>query len=74
VALPTSTLVGTLLLDSASAFTVAEAFIMGERFDVIITVPMIQELVGASFAVQGGGATLNSAFILGSATTFTIGS
>lgn len=73
VALPTSTLVGTLLLDSASAFTVAEAFIMGERFDVIITVPMIQELVGVSFAVQGGGATLNSAFSLGSAATFTIG-
>ena len=74
IASPMATLVGTLLLDSASVFPVAEAFILGERLDVIITVPMIQELVGASFAVQGGGATLNSAFILGSATTFTIGS
>ena len=73
LAIPTATLVGTLLLDSASVFPVAEAFILGERFDVLITVPMIQELVGVSFAVQGGGATVNSAFSLGSAVTFTIG-
>lgn len=72
--LPTLTFIGTLLLDPATAFSIAETFIVGERLDVLITVPLVPQLIGTSFAVQGAGATIDSVFKLGSALSFTIGS
>ena len=73
-ALPTTTSYGPLLLDPASAFSVTETYIAGERLDVMLTVPNTSELIGTSFAVQGAGATINSLFKLGSAINFVIGS
>jgi dienelactone hydrolase len=72
ISAPTSTMVGTLLLDPATAFSLAETFIVGERLDVIISVPNAPALVGSPFAVQGGGATLTNPFRLGSALSFEI--
>lgn len=71
---PQPTLIGTLLVDSASAFSVGESWIPGERLDVLITVPPLPELIGSGLAVQGAGATINSVFQLGSALSFTIDS
>jgi dienelactone hydrolase len=71
--LPTSTMIGTLLLDPASTFSVAQGFIVGERFDVMLSVPQLPQLLGTSFAVQGAGATINEPCRLGSAITFVIG-
>ncbi|MCK5942565.1 MAG: hypothetical protein KAI24_11380 [Planctomycetes bacterium] len=69
---PTVTMVGTLLIDPNSAFTLAEGPVGGQRMDVLITVPNSQSLVGTTFAVQGGGATVNTPFLLGSAIGFVI--
>lgn len=74
VASPTATSVGSLLLDPSSAVPLAETLIVGNRLDVIITVPALSQLIGTSFAIQGGGATINEPFRLGSALSFTIGS
>ena len=74
VATPTQTSVGSLLLDPSSAVPLVETLIVGSRLDVIITVPALSQLIGTSFAVQGGGATINEPFKLGSAISFTIGS
>ncbi len=74
VALPTQTSVGSLLLDPSSAVPLVETLIVGNRLDVMIAVPALSQLVGASFAIQGGGATINEPFKLGSAISFTIGS
>lgn len=71
--LPVATSFGPLLLDSASAFSVVETYIVGERLDVLLTVPNTPLLVGTTFAVQGAGATINSVFQLGSAVSFVIG-
>lgn len=71
---PTPTIIGTLLLDQATAFSIAEQFISGERLDVMISVPMLPELIGTHLAIQGAGATINSVFQLGSALSFTVGS
>jgi len=68
----TTTSFGPLLLDPASAFSVVETYIPGERLDVILTVPNTLELVGTNFAVQGAGPTVNSLFQLGSAISFEI--
>jgi len=72
--LPIPTFIGTLLLDPASAFSVAEGFMVTERFDLVITVPPAPQLIGATIAFQGAGATINAVFRLGSAITLVIGS
>lgn len=69
---PTSTVVGTLLLDASSCFRLDEGPVAGERFDVDIAVPPTSSLIGVSFAVQGAGATVNSQLTLGSALGFTV--
>lgn len=68
----TVTSFGPLLLDPASAFSIVETYIPGERLDVVLTVPNSLELLGTSFAVQGAGPTVNSVFQLGSAISFVI--
>ncbi|MFN3243253.1 MAG: hypothetical protein ACE37K_17260 [Planctomycetota bacterium] len=70
---PTTTLVGTLLIDPNTAFTLAEGPVATQRLDVDILVPNLMALVGSTFAVQGGGATINDPFLLGSALGFEIG-
>jgi hypothetical protein len=70
---PTTTLVGTLLIDPNPAFTLAEGPVATQRLDVDILVPNLMALVGSTFAVQGGGATINDPFLLGSALGFEIG-
>jgi hypothetical protein len=70
---PTNTMIGTLLLDSATAFSVGETVMAGERLDVMIHIPLLPEMIGAEFAVQGAGATINASLSLGSALCFTVG-
>ena len=70
---PQSTMLGTLLLDQNSAFTLEECPVVGQRLDVNLTVPNIPALVGSSFAVQGAGSSVCSPFTLGSALGFQIG-
>jgi predicted esterase len=72
--LPTNTVIGTLLLDSSTAFSVGETVIAGERLDVMIYIPLLPEMIGVEFAVQGAGATISTSLSLGSALCFTIGS
>jgi len=71
---PQSTMLGTLLLDENSAFTLEECPVVGQRLDVSLTVPSIPALVGSTFAVQGAGSSVCSPFTLGSALGFEIGS
>jgi len=65
--MPTMTSIGTLLIDSASAFSFGETFIFGDRLDVLVTIPYVPELVGCDFAIQGVGGAMNSVLMLGSA-------
>ena len=74
IAQPLPTVIGSLLLDPASMFLVTDTYIPGERLDVILSVPPLPQLIGATFAVQGAGATITDPFLLGSAITFVIGS
>lgn len=69
---PTQTMIGTLLLDEGSAFAIEECPVVGERLDVLLTVPVLPALLGTTFAVQGAGSAVNSPFTLGSAINFVI--
>lgn len=72
MSLPTPTPIGSLLIDPSTTFTLAEGPVMTQRLDVDILVPNMMSLVGSTFAVQGGGATINDPFLLGSALGFEI--
>jgi hypothetical protein len=65
--LPTLTSIGTLLLDTSSAFSFGESFIFGDRLDVLVGIPNEPELIGCDFAIQGVGGAINSVLMLGSA-------
>ncbi|MEZ6037359.1 MAG: hypothetical protein R3F29_07755 [Planctomycetota bacterium] len=70
IAAPMATPLGELLLDPGTAFALAESLTATQRFDIYLAVPNDPLLVGATFAVQGAGATVASPFLLGSAMMF----
>jgi hypothetical protein len=64
---PIPTLIGDLLIDPLTLFPTNETWLSVERLDVLIDVPDMPSLIGATFALQAVGATIGHPCRLGSA-------
>jgi hypothetical protein len=69
---PLPTLIGELLVDPLTLFPTNETVLTVERLDVLIEVPDLTSLIGASFALQAVGATIEHPCRLGSAIRFEV--
>jgi len=72
VATPIATVLGELVLDPGSMFTITETIITGQQLDVLMVLPYDASLVGLTFSLQGIGTTPTQQLRLGSPLTITI--
>lgn len=72
VATPIATVLGDLVLDPSSMFTITETIVTGQQLDVLMVLPYDASLVGLTFSLQGIGTTPSQQLRLGSPMTMTI--